>query len=298
MDLRGTIGAVVRLPFDPDKLVEILSESESAAANNPEDEDHTTFWLVTADQFAKRGIASVRVRDKALAIIDSSADLAMLQKLGMHPSDLRKREKMLNELRERLSAPLPQGSRTVLKKPQAFLMEIGDILVYPTFGGRCINAYAASRDLDRMGTATPAWTQDGWSAMVLVDRGRAFDFLTWYRPLTITRATVHKPAPDELRDAGMLWRLASPGTCSSVHFKRMEFEKVGALPVDSEKLRRAFPDMRPGIRAAISDISICNHVSVAPYTPEVLMPRPGEPLNFSRRRPYPTILGIEQILSS
>ena len=54
MDLRSTVGAVARLPFDGDRLVEILSETEPTAAGNPDDEQHTTFWLVVADQFAKR----------------------------------------------------------------------------------------------------------------------------------------------------------------------------------------------------------------------------------------------------
>ena len=54
MDLRSTISAVAHLPFDADRLLEILCESEPDAANNPDDEDHTIFWLVVADQFAKR----------------------------------------------------------------------------------------------------------------------------------------------------------------------------------------------------------------------------------------------------
>jgi len=75
MDLRSAIGAVLRLPFDPERLSEILCETEPGAARDPNDEDHTTFWLVTADQFAKRCIISVRVREQALSIIDSGADL-------------------------------------------------------------------------------------------------------------------------------------------------------------------------------------------------------------------------------
>ena len=54
MDLRSTIGAVARLPFDGDRLVEILCEAEPGAANNSNDEEHTIFWLVVADQFARR----------------------------------------------------------------------------------------------------------------------------------------------------------------------------------------------------------------------------------------------------
>lgn len=298
MDLRSTISAVAHLPYDGDRLIQILCETEPTAADDPDDEDHNTFWLVTADQFAKRAIICERVRDKALAIIDSGADIEMLGKLGMKPSDLKKRQKMLLELRRRITTPAaPQKPRRVLKRPQALLMDVGDVFVYPTFGGRCRNPYFASREMDRMGTMARAWTQDGWSAMVIVDCGRAFDFLSWYRPLTVSKATVHKRTLDELQGE-VLWKLAHAGTCSPLHFKRMEFEKIGVLPVDGDKLRRSFPGMRPGTRAAVSDISIANRVSVAPYIPEVLMPRPGEPLNYSRGRPYPTILGIEEILSS
>src|SRR5215467_13915543 len=90
-DLRSTISAVVRLPFDPGRLVEILCETEPSVANDPEDSEHTTFWLVVADQFAKRAITCDRVRNKALAIIDGGDDLRALEKLGMGPVDLKKR---------------------------------------------------------------------------------------------------------------------------------------------------------------------------------------------------------------
>ena len=86
MDLRGAIKAVARLPFDGERLVEILSETAPAVADNPSDEDHTTFWLVVADQFAKRGIISDRARTEALQIIDADSDLAMRAALGMKPS--------------------------------------------------------------------------------------------------------------------------------------------------------------------------------------------------------------------
>src|SRR5579864_3898323 len=105
-DLRSTIRAVARLPFDNDKLADILCETEPTAADNPADEDHTTFWLVVADQFSKRGIACDRVREKALAIIDSGSDLVILEKLGMDSSGLKKRQKMLEELRPRLAVPV------------------------------------------------------------------------------------------------------------------------------------------------------------------------------------------------
>jgi hypothetical protein len=292
MDLRSAISAVVRLPFDTDKLVDVLCDTEPAIANTPDDEDHNTFWLVIADQFAKRSIVCDRVRAKALGIIDSGADIAMQEKRGMNPSDLRKRQ-----VRKRITAPVANGRpRPVLKKPQALLMDVGDVFVYPTFGGRSINPYFALRELDRLGTMSPAWKQDGWAAMVIVDNGRAFEFLAWYRPLTISMARVQKPVIEELHGE-VLWRLGRPGTCSPLHFKRMELEKIGAVPVDKDKVRRSFPNIRPGTSAAISDISIANGLHVAPYIAEALMPRPDEALNLNKGR-VSTILGLAEILSN
>ena len=101
-----------------------------------------------------------------------------------------------------------------------------------------------------------------------------------------------------LRDAELLWKLARAGTCSAVHLRRMELEKIGTLRIDNDKLRSSFPGMRPGISAAVSDISLANTLNVGPAVPAVKMPRPGEPLNFCLGRPCSTILGVEQILAS
>jgi hypothetical protein len=286
MDLRSSIGAVARLPFDGDRLVEILSDTEPTAAGDPVDEQHTTFWLVVADQFAKRAISCDRARDQALTIIDAGSDLAMHAALGMSPADLAKRRKMLQDVRARLASPPTRSRpRSVLKQPQAFLMDVGDALVYPTCGGRSVNPYFASKEQDRDITAT-GWKQDGWSAFVVVDRGRAFDFLSWYRPLTIATSTVQKPTLTELRGE-VLWRLERAGTCSPAHFKRMELEKIGALTIDNDKWRRRFPVMPPGTFEAIDDVSLANALSVGPSIPAV---RWGSP--------HPTILGIDQVLSS
>jgi hypothetical protein len=47
--LRATVGAVSKLPFDADRLVDIICETERAAAANPDNEGYPTFWLVVAD---------------------------------------------------------------------------------------------------------------------------------------------------------------------------------------------------------------------------------------------------------
>ena len=129
-DLRSAIRAVSRLPFDGERLDEILSTTEPSAANNSNDEDHTTFWLVVADQFAKRGIVCISVRGRALDIIDRGTDIDMLASLGMPPADLRKRRAVLDGLRARLvTPPVDPPPRPVLKKPQEFLLETGDVYI-------------------------------------------------------------------------------------------------------------------------------------------------------------------------
>jgi hypothetical protein len=94
-DLRSAVAAVARLPFDGERLVEFLCETEPGAAREPNDPDHTVFWLVVVDQFAKRAIASATARDTALAIIDGGRDLisdhGQLRHGWRRPADARRR---------------------------------------------------------------------------------------------------------------------------------------------------------------------------------------------------------------
>ena len=277
MDLRAAIGAVARLPFEGDRLLEILCETESGAANNPKNEDHSIFWVVVADQFAKRGIACKRLQEVALAIINGGTDLEVHKMLGMPGSSLARRQKMLLALRERITEPAATAKpRTTLKKPQPLLMNLGDVLVYPTSRGQCINSYFASKEKFR------GWQQDGWSAALVVDHGRAFDFLAWYRPLTITTAIATKPIPGGLRSITP-WVLRRPGTCSDVHFKRMELQKIARTRLKADKIVELFGNLKPGTYQAINDISIVNELSVGPERLKWLQPGANKAL-YERER--------------
>lgn len=130
--------------------------------------------------------------------------------------------------------------------------------------------------------------------MVLVDRGRAFDFLSWYRMLTISEETRERPSISDLR-ADRLWRLGRPGTLTALHAKRMEFEKAGTVPIDDAKVRGTFPEMRPGTTYAVSDISIANTMNVIPAVRAELMPMPGTVPSRRAGKPYETIWGIDQL---
>jgi hypothetical protein len=289
VDLRPAVAAVSRLPFSADRLVEILCSLQPAAAGSPDDPDHTVFWLVLADQFTRRGLGCDRVRERALAIIDGGTDLAMMRRLRLN--DVAPRRKQLAQLRSRLVAPAnARHPRRVLKKPQIFRMAVGDVLVYPTSGGECINSYFPSKE------RIPNWHQDGWGAVVIIERGLAFDFLAWYRPLTIDSALSERPTLPALLRAP-LWVLKRPGTCSAVHFKRLKLARIGLVSVADEKLRNSFPCAPSGSSDAINDISLANRLNVGPAVPRALMPAPGEQVKRTHGHPHVTISSLEQIIS-
>lgn len=259
-DLKAAATAVARLPFEGDRLLDILVGIEPHAANSRNDEDHTTFWLVVADQFAKCAIISERARAAALKIIDEGHDIELLRSLGMEAPLLKKRQTELAILRARITSSANGTRRAVLKKPQPFIMNAGEMFVYPTCGGQCINSYFSSKHL------MPNWKQDGWGAMVIIEVGRAFDFLAWYRPLILRSTKAVKPLPAEVRSASG-WVLRRPGPFSAIHFKRMELEKIGAFSIDPVKVGRTFSEqeLKDGRNEVISDISLVNQLSTAPY---------------------------------
>ena len=76
MDLKTAISAVCRLPLDEEALVDAICGSQSSAAADPANEDHTIFWLVVADQFEKRVIFSKRVQQTALAVSTAVVPIA------------------------------------------------------------------------------------------------------------------------------------------------------------------------------------------------------------------------------
>jgi hypothetical protein len=284
-DMRATIKSVLRLPFDENRVVQILRECESSAADDPNDEDHTTFWLVLADQFEKRGVAHAPTREKAIAIIDRGDDLAMMESLGMKPADLRKRGAKLAELRARLAAaPQESKPRSTIKAPQPLVLEVGVLYACPVQRSSCLTPYLR----DNYYADTP-WVPDGWRQFVILDQGRAFDYLAWHQPLVCKKPVKQKP---RLFDAGddLWWELDTPKTCPQRYFDCMRIEALGRLPIDMDKARARFAKQsRPGIVYlgwsarwdAINDITIADCMNPSShdwhlrYEPKGLVPEEG-----------------------
>jgi hypothetical protein len=283
-DMRAVIKSALRLPFDEDRIVDILCDGERHAADDPNDEDHTTFWLVLADQFEKRGVAHAPTREKAIAIIDRGDDLTMMEKRGMKQADLRKRGAKLAELRARLAAASRVSKpRATIKAPQPYVLDVGVLYACPVKGSGAINPYLGRKHPD----GSP-WIPDGWRQFVILNRGRAFDYLAWYQPLVCKKPVREKP---RLSDAGadLWWQLDTPKTCPRRHFDVMEIAALGTLPIDMDKARARFVKTRPGIvylgwdgrSAAVNDITIGDSMFPSShdwdrwYGPRGLLPEEG-----------------------
>jgi len=287
-DLRSLISAVARLPYDGDRLAEIICSTERSASEDPSDEYHTIFWLVLAGQFEKKGIASARVCAKAISIIYSESDTAVMASLGMKPAALRKREATLAELWDRISAaPTVSSPRATLKAPDPYVMDPGGVYSFPTLEDAAINPYMPKRLFDRS-----AWNPDGFGLMVPVERGRAFDFLAWYRMLVIEDALPTIPSLEKIL-SDFRWNLADPGTCSASHFKKIEIKKVSLVEIDPVKLEHTFPKRAPGTSQAVQGISIVNGMDLRRLIR--LKGRPPFPRNQGPFQ-WPTMNGLGMIV--
>lgn len=201
------------------------------ASENAGDEDHTTFWLVVADQLHRKGIASPAPA-QALEIIDHGADLTTKRSRGTTEADLRTRTKALTDLGARLVEPRPDRPRRTLRSPQPLVAAAGDVRCYPTDRhGEPRNPY------DTMGLME--FTPVGWDACLVAATGHAFGYVAWYlvapADQTFTaRSTLNRAmaAIDGSRRA--------LGTLSRAHHTRMGMELLGT--------RSSHPRPRPPTR--------------------------------------------------
>ncbi len=257
-DFQAAIRAVLRLPMDPEQLVELLRTTYADVADHPSDEDHTAFWLVLADKFHKQGIECPDLYRRASSIIADGDDLKMLASLGMSESDLRKRQKNLEKLQTQLSQPLSGKARKTLQEPEPFLMNAGDLMVYPVGSdGEAPNPYMSQQMI------ADHWKHAGWGAMIILECGRAFDYLTWYRPVVLMQARPVSARPDlESLLAESQWRMGLPGTCSKSHHKKMQLECVGRVDLPPAKSAKLLAGLEDGNEYAINDISIANSATI------------------------------------
>jgi hypothetical protein len=158
-----------------------------------------------------------------------------------------------------------------MSAPDPMLMPANSVWRYPVSKGNPRNPYFASAEAER-------FAADGWGAMLVLDCGRAFDWIGWYlvAPLRLTRkdapgleqipearlytSRVHR-WDDAVKDYVNPARITGgPGTLSRTHMKRMELDCLGEWPID----RNRIPDYLKEfiVHAVVSDTSICSRLNV------------------------------------
>jgi hypothetical protein len=208
----------------------------------------------------------------------------MMEKRGMKPADLRKRGAKLVELLARLAAaPRLSKPHATITAPEPYVLETGVLYACPVSGSSCLNPYFSKKHFERF-----PWVSDGWRQFVVLDRGRAFDYLAWYQPLVCKKPVQQRPRISDVRD-DLWWQLDTPKTCPPLHFDRIGIVPIGGLPIDMEKAPARFAKSRPSIvflgwggrGAAVNDISIANSMCPSSqdwerwYQPRGIVPEEG-----------------------
>lgn len=279
-DLKSTVASVLRLPHEPADLVRLLEESFPVQSSQIADEDYTSFWLVVAHDFHKRGVNEPSLFQRAIEIVDSGMDLNCPERQEMSASDQLKRKEILAELRDRLTKPPQIKKRKTLSKPEPLVLNAGDLFVYPVFEyGQCVNPYSSRWNRD----------QEAWGVACILRSGHVFEYLACYWPLVLSACfeLACKPTTADLLSIGKQalecvprlsrqlkpelepnakWELKRPGTCSKLHFQRLQIEILNRLPIDENALARNFPGMRDGKYQTVNDISISNSLGACPET--------------------------------
>ena len=82
LDLKGTFAAVLRAPLSDD---EVLAELWASLGKGAGEMDALDYWVVLADQLERHGIPRPEIFERAIAIIESGEDVAMLKELEAEP---------------------------------------------------------------------------------------------------------------------------------------------------------------------------------------------------------------------
>lgn len=229
-DLRSSVALVCKVPFDGNRLTKILLELHHVTSDT---EDESIFWLVLADQFERRGIDCPSVANTALSIIQSGADLSRLKDQGADERFLNKRTSVLESLTTRLQSPRPIRARSSPKKPPELVFEVGEVYAFPTENGFACSPW-------RLPTKGP-FVADGWGALVVLDCGRAFDWLPWCALASLNVDPSRQATIEGAKNAKLIFHLQTSGAARCVpkraHAKTMGLTLIGKLALDAAKVK-------------------------------------------------------------
>ena len=229
-DLKSAIGLVCKVPVDGGRMLRILADMQGDV--DPRSADSSVFWLVVADQFERLDIACAEAASTALALIDEGTDLARLAAAGADEALLARRRKTLAELAGRLRSPRPVRARKLGGQPPDLCVDVGEVHAFPTQRGFACSPH-------RLPGAGP-FVQDGWGAMVVLDRGRAFDWLPWCAMASLTVDPARRPSLDDALQARLITHQQTRGAARCVpnraHLATMGAEPIGRVTLDANRV--------------------------------------------------------------
>ena len=128
-DMRGDFKDLIANGKTPAQARKELVSSYEIDLNIPDAETHD-FWLALSLIQWKMGRLEACVKKQALKIIDSGANLEDWKELDAAPSDIKKRGKVLQELKQTLLSPQPEA-KTVKKQPANICpYKVGEVFFY------------------------------------------------------------------------------------------------------------------------------------------------------------------------
>jgi hypothetical protein len=113
-------------------------------------EDGPVFWLALASTQWRLGRLEQRVKERALQVIDSSADLRHWER-DAGPIQARKREVVLQRLKQQLLTEPPPPKRVPRRYIEATEFDIGDVVSYRLRSGRLALLKVVDHHVDKGG---------------------------------------------------------------------------------------------------------------------------------------------------
>lgn len=144
-DIRGNLRELLEDGLAPEEATERLTSSAQGAEDDPD--DATSFWTGLAAAQMALGVLQPRVRDRAVALIDSGGDVALFTDARIAA----KRKAVLDNLRSQLLGPQKPPVKVRKPKPIPSPVVTGDVFLLSLENGRQARFRVLGIDQHRMG---------------------------------------------------------------------------------------------------------------------------------------------------
>ncbi|MGD8325321.1 MAG: hypothetical protein PVF65_00250 [Sphingomonadales bacterium] len=203
-DFREEFKFVKNFPFGEDQFLAYFKDSCGYLRGD----DQSIQWLVLYDQFHQYAIDAPLTLQRVKKIIKNGEDITYHRDLDMSERDLEKRAKHLEDLWQTWqSPPVKPKKRKLVNPDQPFVMDVGDVYIYPTENGwprMPRSEWSAMGVLDpgKKGQPVPEVNLTEWAAFVVLKRQRTAGIIPQYVVLRLKLETgVERPNLEDVKNA-------------------------------------------------------------------------------------------------